>query len=115
MALAAELHDRKLTDIRERQGRNRFTQWASDTKNTELVSRFAMLDRTQVRLASDDLPEDFLRCAAMQDFIGFVDREASRNWSADYDISIADSIYAGFVAQAQAVADTIADSAEDQT
>lgn len=102
LALAADLHDRKLNDIRERQGRKRFNQWATDTRDSNLVRRFAKLDTAKACLASDDLPDEFLCCAAMQDFIGFVDREASANWTAEYDTSIADAIYSGFVAAALA-------------
>lgn len=104
IALAADLHDCKLTDIRERQGRKRFGQWAHDTHDTDLINRFAELDTAEALLAYDDLPDEFLRCVAMQDFIGFVDREASANWTADYDTSIADAIFAGFVAAAMAAA-----------
>ncbi|WP_424984586.1 hypothetical protein [Microbulbifer sp. S227A] len=101
LALAADLHDRKQSDMRERQGRRRYNQWARDTRDPGLVDRFARLDRAMARLAADDLPERFLDCAAMQEFIGFVDREASGNWSADYDTMIADAIFSGFVAEAQ--------------
>ncbi|MDU9006809.1 hypothetical protein [Sedimentitalea todarodis] len=100
LELAADLHDRKLHDIRERQGRKRFHQWACNTRDIDLIGRFAKLDTAETRLASDDLPDEFLGCAAMQDFIGFVDREASADWTSDYDTSIADAIYSGFVAAA---------------
>lgn len=104
LALAADLHDRKLNDIRERQGRKRFSKWAHDTRDSNLVSRFAKLEGAKARLASDDLPDEFLCCAAMQDFIGFVDREASANWTAVYDTATADAIFSGFVTAALAAA-----------
>lgn len=101
MALAAELHDRKQADFRERQGRRRFVQWANSTGDDALVGRFADLEDARERLSCDTLPDIFLACPAMQDFIGFVDGQASRNWSADYDTSVADSIFDGFVAEAR--------------
>lgn len=104
LALAADLHDRKLNDIRERQGRKRFSKWAHDTRDSNLVSRFAKLEGAKFKLASDDLPDEFLCCAAMQDFIGFVDREASANWTAVYDTATADAIFSGFVTAALAAA-----------
>ncbi|MEY8830743.1 hypothetical protein AB9K34_20415 [Sedimentitalea sp. XS_ASV28] len=100
LALAADLHDRKQSDMRERQGRRRFQQWARDTRYAELIASFAQMDNAAARLGSDDLPDRFLACTAMQDFIGFVDREASANWTADYDTSVADAIFSGFVAEA---------------
>lgn len=99
--LAADLHGTKRFDYRNRQGRQRFHQWARSTHDSNLVQEFVIIENAADLLCSDMLPDMFLNCPAMQDFIGFVDAEASQDWSVEYDITIADAIFSGFAAQAR--------------
>lgn len=99
--LLTELRSEISHGYRRRQGENWLMQRALKGDSMELAEEIRCHDDVEELIKNDDLPDSLIRNEAMQDFIGFVDAEATRNWTQPYDTETADLIIEGFIEAAR--------------
>ncbi|MCB1342611.1 MAG: hypothetical protein KDK24_16390 [Pseudooceanicola sp.] len=100
--LLSELRADSTHGFRWRQGESWFAQRVGRGDTGRLVAVLTRTGDAVDRIKNEDLPDELLDDTAMLDFLGFVDAEASRNWTQAYDIAAADLIIEGFVDAARA-------------
>lgn len=108
--LLTELRSEVSYGYRRRQGENWFVQRAIKGDTVELAASLCQIADVADRMKNDDLPDDLVDNEAMQDFITYVDMEATRNWTQPYDIEVADMIIEGFMDAANATGARVAQS-----
>lgn len=108
--LLTELRSEVSYGYRRRQGENWFVQRAMKGDTVELAEVLCQTPGVADRIKNDDLPDALIDNEAMQDFITYVDMEATRNWTQPYDIEVADMIIEGFMDAASATGARVAQS-----
>lgn len=95
--LLTELRSSANYGYRIRQGKNWFAQCSSSEDAVALTGQIRKTMGVAEMIKNDRLPNNLMENDLLQDFIMFVDAEATKNWTQPYSTEIADLIIEGFV------------------
>lgn len=108
--LLTELRSTAMYGYHKRQGINWFAQCAKGDDAIALTRQLRRTYGVADLIKNDRLPDALMDNDVMQDFIMFVDGEATKNWTQPYSTDIADLIIEGFI---EAANSTVGQPAED--